>query len=141
MQATVCREFTFDAAHKLEHHAGQCSQLHGHTYRLQVFARGSIHPVDGHSSSGMVIDFHDIVSVYKDKLEGFLDHQFLNDFANLEPEHCPCKTTVDYSLCTLKQTTAELLAVWILHVMNSWIPEVFKVRLYETPRCYAEVEL
>jgi 6-pyruvoyltetrahydropterin/6-carboxytetrahydropterin synthase len=33
---TVSKECRFDAAHVLTNHAGQCKNLHGHTYRVVV---------------------------------------------------------------------------------------------------------
>lgn len=39
-EVSVCKIFTFDAAHQLVGHKGKCSNLHGHTYKLEVVLKG-----------------------------------------------------------------------------------------------------
>ena len=121
--ATIAKEFTFDAAHSLPHSDGPCRRLHGHTYRVVVFARGAIHPIDGGSEEGMVVDFARIKACFKRRIEPLCDHQFLNETAPVE------------------RTSAELLAVWMLREMRAELGEVCAVRLYETPTSYAEVTI
>lgn len=81
------KEFTFDAAHKLEHYHGKCEALHGHTYRLAVTLKG--HP----DEEDMVFDFVQLKKVVKEKAVDLLDHAYLNDI--------------------LGQPTAENIALWI----------------------------
>jgi len=47
--------FKFDAAHRLMHHSGQCRNLHGHTWLVEVVIGGAIN-----KKSGMVADFKDL---------------------------------------------------------------------------------
>ncbi len=122
MLATVSREFTFEAAHRLPNHDGKCEGLHGHSYKLRVYAYGSVREADGTSSEGMVVDFGRISEVYREHLEPLLDHKFLNDSLPLEV------------------TTAENLAGWALQMFQGHVLEVVSVRIYETPTSYAEVE-
>ena len=119
--ATISKEFTFDAAHSLPNSDGPCKRLHGHTYRVQVVARGPIQPVDGRPEEGMVLDFARIKEVFKRRVEARCDHQFLNE-------------TVP-----VPRTTAELLAGWMLAELREELPQVVTVRLYETPTSFAEV--
>lgn len=119
--ATISKEFTFDAAHSLPNSDGPCQRLHGHTYRVQVVARGPIQPLDGRPEEGMVVDFARIKDVFKRRIEIRCDHQFLNE-------------TVP-----VPRTTAELLAAWMLAELREELPQVVAVRLYETPTSYAEV--
>ena len=56
MFATICKEFTFDAAQQLPNHAGKCRHLHGHTNRSGVYLPGKVRPFDGSSNEGMVED-------------------------------------------------------------------------------------
>lgn len=121
--ATIAKEFTFDAAHSLPNSDGPCRRLHGHTYRVQVVARGRIQPVDGRAEEGMVLDFTHIKEVFKRRIEARCDHQFLN-------ESVP-----------VARTTAELLAAWMLGELRAELPLVIAVRLYETPTSYAEVTM
>lgn len=38
----VTKEITFDSAHMLSNYEGKCSNLHGHTYKLQVTLKGDV---------------------------------------------------------------------------------------------------
>jgi|SRR5690606_10120908 len=123
MFATICKEFTFDAAHQLPNHAGKCRHLHGHTYKVRVYLRGKVKPINGASDEGMVEDFAVVKEVFKRKIESICDHKFLNE-------------TVPVAV-----TTAEVLAGWMLLTLREELPSVVKVRVYETPTSYAEVSV
>ena len=45
----IFREFTFDAAHRLDHlpEGHKCARVHGHTSRLTLFVNGALDPVSG----------------------------------------------------------------------------------------------
>ncbi|MCP3028928.1 6-carboxytetrahydropterin synthase QueD [Halobacillus sp. A5] len=117
----VSKEFTFDAAHHLHCYEGKCKNLHGHTYKA-VFG------ISGYTDDiGLVIDFGDIKKIWKEQIEVYLDHRYLND--------------------TLPKmnTTAENMVVWIYEKMDKALVQeredyqVEFVKLYETPTSYAEV--
>ncbi|MHC6204787.1 6-carboxytetrahydropterin synthase QueD [Breznakiellaceae bacterium SP9] len=66
-------ETDFAAAHFLSHYHGKCENLHGHNYRVRIFAQGGT--LD---EGGMLMDF----GVLKDALKEViarLDHTNLND--------------------------------------------------------------
>ncbi len=66
-------EETFDAAHALRGYEGPCENLHGHTWKVQVFIRGN-----KLNKLGLLEDF----KVLKKDLHSFLkafDHKCLND--------------------------------------------------------------
>src|SRR5262249_6793379 len=119
--ATIAKEFTFEAAHSLPNHDGPCRRLHGHTYRVQVLARGPLQPLDGRPEEGMVIDFGRLKEVFQRRIETRCDHLYLNE-------------TVP-----VPRTTAELLAAWMLTELRAELPQVTAVRLYETATSFAEV--
>ncbi len=119
----VSKEFTFDAAHHLHEYEGKCKNLHGHTYKV-VFGISGF--ADG---CGLVIDFGDIKEIWKNEIEIFLDHRYLNE--TLPPMN----------------TTAENMVVWIYEKMAAALKDrsanyngvrVEFVRLFETPTSYAE---
>lgn len=63
----------FDAAHALRGYLGECRELHGHTWDVEVTVSG-----DTLDEVGIVYDFKDL----KTDLEGVLadfDHAYLND--------------------------------------------------------------
>ncbi len=120
----VSKEFTFDAAHHLHCYEGKCKNLHGHTYKV-VFG------ISGYPNEiGIVIDFGDIKRIWKEQIEVYLDHRYLNE--TLPPMN----------------TTAENMVVWLFEQMEKQLQteeftqqkaRVEFVRLYETPTSYAEV--
>jgi len=118
----VSKEFTFDAAHHLHCYEGKCKNLHGHTYRV-------IFGLSGYTDErGLMIDFGDIKNIWKEKIEIYLDHRYLNE------------------TLPLMNTTAENMVVWIYEKMREALLEeqshagarVEFVRLYETPTSFAE---
>ena len=69
----LIKEFSFDAAHKLDSYHGKCENLHGHTYRIAVEILGV--PDD----EGMIIDFAMVKETVQSELLSQLDHSYLND--------------------------------------------------------------
>lgn len=121
----VSKEFTFDAAHHLHCYDGKCKNLHGHTYKVVFGISGFVNEI------GLAIDFGDIKEIWKEEIEIYLDHRYLNE--------------------TLPKmnTTAENMVVWIYEKMKEALNKrqdkytgvrVEFVRLYETPTSYAEVK-
>lgn len=119
----VSKEFTFDAAHHLHCYEGKCKNLHGHTYKVIFGISGFVNEI------GLVIDFGDIKAIWKEEIEIYLDHRYLNE--------------------TLPKmnTTAENMVVWIYEKMKESLNKrahkyndlrVEFVRLYETPTSFSE---
>ncbi|MBJ7965428.1 6-carboxytetrahydropterin synthase QueD [Bacillus cereus] len=121
----VSKEFTFDAAHHLHCYEGKCKNLHGHTYKVVFGISGYVNEI------GLAIDFGDIKEIWKNEIEIYLDHRYLN-------ETLPAMNT-----------TAENMVVWIYEKMAEALTKenrvneykgarVEFVRLFETPTSYAE---
>lgn len=70
---TVRVEADFAAAHFLSHYRGKCENLHGHNYRVRLWARGT--ELD---EGGMLADFGIIKKILREAA-GELDHHNLND--------------------------------------------------------------
>ena len=72
----------FSGAHRLHHLHGQCEELHGHNWKIEVSVTSS------HlGKEGVVIDFK-ILKQKVDEVLKLLDHTFLNDlpyFSKKEP--------------------------------------------------------
>ncbi|HDX9579235.1 TPA: 6-carboxytetrahydropterin synthase QueD [Bacillus pseudomycoides] len=122
----VSKEFTFDAAHHLHCYEGKCKNLHGHTYKVVFGISGYVNEI------GLAIDFGDIKEIWKNEIEIYLDHRYLNE------------------TLPVMNTTAENMVVWIYEKMAEALTkgnraEEYKgarvefVRLFETPTSYAEV--
>lgn len=107
----VSYEVDFEAAHWLpnvpEEH--KCRRMHGHSYRVVITVKGLV-------TNGMVVDYADIKAA-ADPLVELLDHHIVND-------HVP-------------NSTSENLAVWFWEGLHGSLPELFSVRVHETPRAYS----
>jgi len=97
----ITKSFEFDAAHNLVEYKGKCEKLHGHTYRLDVSLEGEP------DEEGMIVDFKDIERVVIEKVLNKLDHDYIND--------------------TIKQPSAENIAIWIWGQLK----DCFDVKLHE----------
>lgn len=85
---TICKDFTFAAAHAIRGHTGGCENLHGHNYRVRVHLRAR-----SLDKLGMVLDFADLKAIMQEILGPF-DHRVLNEVPPFDE----------------RNTTAELLA-------------------------------
>ena len=115
----ICRKFKFDAAHYLPNYEGKCKRLHGHTWFLEVEVKGLV------DSEGFVMDFAELKKLVDDKVIVLLDHLCLNDLG----------------LVFSVNPTCENLLGWAWGVLDGfgspW--ELSRLRLYESPDCYAEL--
>ncbi len=98
----VTKEFRFEAAHRLPGYKGDCSKLHGHSYRLEA-------AVSGKAKDGMVIDFMELSRIVKEKVVSVLDHSYLNDVI----ENPTCENIVKWIWDRLKgDLNLHLLRLW-----------------------------
>jgi 6-pyruvoyltetrahydropterin/6-carboxytetrahydropterin synthase len=150
MLATIAKQFTFHAAHRLPNHDGQCRDLHGHTYTLEVSVTGPSKLPSGEPDEGMVMDFGIIKEVYKFCIEPHVEHKYLNE--SLAGKHWgdgdPWLPQVRGAQYNEPLTTCENLAEWIRRMFDNELPRInggglnerkVLIRLWETPTSYAEV--
>ena len=116
MLITICKKFEFEAAHNLTWHKGKCQNLHGHTYKLEVYMKA-----ERLKDTGILMDFGDLKNLVKENIVDVLDHQNLNNHFD--------------------NPTAEIMVTTILKSLNQLNKKIFKVRLYETTNSYAEAEI
>ena len=72
----------FAAAHQLREYGGECENLHGHNWKIEVYVIG-----EELGDDGLLVDFRVIKQATK-KIMHELDHAFLNDlayFKNINP--------------------------------------------------------
>ena len=116
----LTREFTFEAAHSLNNYTGECSNTHGHSYKLQVTIKGEPDHI-----TGLLIDFKLLKNIINDCIIYKLDHKNLNDLNNLFENI---------------NTTVENLCYWAWYEIMDCLPNniaLHKVRIWETQTCYA----
>jgi 6-pyruvoyltetrahydropterin/6-carboxytetrahydropterin synthase len=70
----ICVETHFSAAHSLIGYQGNCAQIHGHNWIVEVFVR-----CRELNDIGIGIDFRDVRQTIKDIIKD-LDHSYLNEY-------------------------------------------------------------
>lgn len=106
----IWKEFSFDAAHLLPNvpEGHKCRRLHGHTYTVRIYVRGT-----PDENVGWIIDFGDIKKAF-DPIRERLDHYYLNEIEGLE------------------NPTAEMLARWIWQRLEPRLEGLSRIEIQET---------
>ena len=130
---TVSKQCLFDAAHVLTNHAGQCKNLHGHTYRVIVEV------AEGEDGQDMVIDFKDLKQVMREVILARFDHAFIFDEASASEREIAAVIAKHgmRSVGLPFRTTAENLARYFFQELSARV-NVVSVKVYETPESCAE---
>lgn len=132
MRAAIIRTAHFNAAHRLYVDEwsqeknfelfGKCANpnFHGHNYEIEVRLSGEVDPV-----TGMIINLKELKDIIKEEIEDRFDHKNLNldcpEFNGLMP-------------------SVENMVYVIWTILREKLDDKFdlRVRLYETPRNFAE---
>lgn len=138
---TCTRRIEFDAAHRVMGHEGKCKNLHGHRYALEAtFASRAL------DNLGRVVDF----AVIKELLGKWIDDNWDHTTILFDKDKALGKaiTTVTKQKIFYMDAnpTAENMAEYIMHTVCADLfgdmpIQCVRVRLYETPNCYAEAEI
>ncbi|MBD3336530.1 MAG: 6-carboxytetrahydropterin synthase QueD [Candidatus Eisenbacteria bacterium] len=106
----LVRSLHFQAAHHLPNVAPdhKCRRMHGHAYRVEVCLKGPVDP-----QKGWLLDFGEI-GAHVEPLRRELDHTVLNEIPGLE------------------NPTAELLAGWIWKRLQTVLPHLHRVSVFES---------
>lgn len=140
----VTREFSFEAAHMLSGYGGQCKNLHGHSYKLQVTVEGSPSHRQGESDAEMVIDFTDLKAIVQEKVIDRVDHAiiFSNYSYRKDAEEELYRWATKYGMKFVElngRCTAETIAAWIRSTLIRKMGGDIHVRLWETEKSFTEV--
>ena len=119
-QFEVMIERNFSSAHQLRGYKGKCENLHGHNYKIEIYARGR--ELD---NIGLLVDFGELKTA-ADEVVQYLDHRNINELPPFDVELNP---------------SAENLARYILERVSSRVGDdrvkIYKVRCFETPTSVA----
>ena len=139
---TVTRKLEFDSGHRVMNHESKCATLHGHRYVAEITATAP--DLD---QIGRVIDF----SVLKEKIGTWIDKEwdhttilYCKDHETVElVGKCP---SYKPPFISDFNPTAENMASFLLkeicpRLMLGTGVTVTKIKLWETPNCFAEVTL
>lgn len=122
----IYQKMEFDAAHRLYGYDGNCSNLHGHRWMLEIWLKG-----DNLDSCGMLVDYRDIKGTIKE----MFDH---NTILNINDPLYTLLTTNSYKVYGMNgNPTAENLAKEVFRKFNEL--GVVKVRIHESADNFAEV--
>ena len=114
---SIGKIYSFSAGHHLPHHGGQCKNVHGHNYRLEVEVTGKIDEIQ----TGMVMDFEQLDKIVDRVILSVHDHCYLNDlFINPTAE-----------------LMVESFSRKIINALNVGFI-LTRLKLWETEKCYAE---
>lgn len=142
----IGKSFTFDAAHRLQNHAGKCRNLHGHTYRVLVAVEGEWpkDPLTDPSSDGMLLDFA-VLSQWWKSMDAIFDHKVI---LQEEDPFVAALQSVGREGTSMTlfpwPPTAENIAEWMRNDLWDWLKTktgegfIVHVRVYETPTSWAE---
>jgi 6-pyruvoyltetrahydropterin/6-carboxytetrahydropterin synthase len=137
---TISKEFSFEAAHMLSEHEGDCKNLHGHSYKMIV-------EVTGDMQNGMVIDFKDLKKIVKETIIDKIDHSFIYfNASNDEVEHKIADILKESGKRIFEvnyRPTAENMAMDFYNILNGNLKDkgirVVSITLYETQTSFAKV--
>ncbi len=123
-QFEVMIERNFSSAHQLRGYKGKCENLHGHNYKIEIYARGR--ELD---NIGLLVDFGELKEA-ADEVVRYLDHRNINELPPFDVELNP---------------SAENLARYILERVSESVGDervrVYKVRCFETPTSVATYQV
>jgi 6-pyruvoyltetrahydropterin/6-carboxytetrahydropterin synthase len=132
MTVAIYKEVQIDASHRLLHYKGKCANLHGHRWKIEVWIEG-----EPDATTGILVDYN----VIKQAI-GKYDHQII---LNCDDPMVACVEKFQHVITTPGDPTSELLA----RILKSDLEEicrtqgitahVTKIRVWESPNCYAEI--
>ena len=133
----ITKEFSFEAAHALDHHQGKCHDIHGHSYHLRITIVGPINTKVGHPECGMVIDFGNLKALFVNHIEPLFDHRLIlherSPFKGIEIFNSRVRF-VEYQP-TCENMLSEIVQLTKEHLTGATIHSAL---LRETPTSYAE---
>ena len=120
--AYITRRLVFSSAHRLHHPElddeatyGQCANLHGHNYTLEVTVKGKVD-----ERTGFVVDLKELKQIMEEKVKTVLDHKKLDE---------------DVSYFNNVVQSAENIAIFIWKQLERELPssaQLASIRLHET---------
>jgi 6-pyruvoyltetrahydropterin/6-carboxytetrahydropterin synthase len=123
-QFEVMIERNFSSAHQLRGYKGKCENLHGHNYKIEIYARGR-----ELNNIGLLVDFVELKDA-ADELVTYLDHKNLNELEPFVTEQNPSAENV-----------ARLVLQKLAAKLNDERVQIYKVRCFETPTSVATYQV
>jgi 6-pyruvoyltetrahydropterin/6-carboxytetrahydropterin synthase len=137
---TCTKTISFDSAHRVIGHENKCKNLHGHRFVLEA-----TFTADEVDNIGRIIDFGKIKQILGDWVNSNWDHNVILCKQDIKLGDDISKYTNQKIFYLDENPTSENLCRYIKEVL---CPQLFqhlgvectKIRLYETPNCFAEIQ-
>lgn len=111
-------EDNFDAAHALRGYKGSCENMHGHTFRVQIFLSG-----EKLNQIGIMMDFREVKGILGNVIKRY-DHTTLNDLEEYKTNN----------------PSSENISKNIYDQLKKELPELNRVTVWESERTSASYE-
>ena len=118
-KVSITKKLVFDSAHFITDHDGKCKNLHGGRYDIEITIKDRIDP-----TTGFVIDYSLIKNITKNLIINKFDHKTLN-------LTCPELSW---------RSSTEFLSIFIWEELIEYLPNLKKIKIYETETSYCEYE-
>lgn len=139
MFVRITKEFSFEMAHQLEGYDGQCSNIHGHSYRLFVTVIGAPAGDAGSPKYGMVMDFSNLKKIVNEHIVNPLDHALmLRKGCKIDEA---LKNIYAKVVCVAYQPTCENMVIQMAKLLLDQLPkgvQLHSLKLHETQTSFAE---
>lgn len=146
---TATKVFNFSAAHMLSGHEGDCKNLHGHNYLLEVTACHDNGLSCNTADDGMVIDFSELKEIVNKLIINKIDHAFIyNEDTDDEFEKRLFNLLESFGKKVVvfpSRPTAENMGNYFITLLNDYLVDygsyitITNIKLWETGTSYAEV--
>ena len=103
----------FAAAHKIADYPGDCGQIHGHTWKVEVTFSGN-----ELNDLGMLFDFREAKQLLIRVLSDF-DHKLINDIPPFDSINPTAENLANYFYTRLKQEISDLCRLQEVKVWES----------------------
>lgn len=131
--------FHFEMAHAIHGHAGNCKNIHGHSYELHVTVSSGLIEKGFIPAPGFMIDFKEIKKLVSSAVIEKFDHCLLlsRNFIAANPSLASLQNLVIFEA----EPTAENMLLHIKQALQDTFPGTIKLmglKLFETKDSYAE---
>ncbi len=133
----IAKEFRWEMGHRLLCHAGQCKNLHGHSYRMQVEVTSD------ELLNGMVMDYYDLKQTVQPFVDE-LDHCFIINSKDEKLLEAAKELKTKIVVVDFETTAENLCRYFIDKILAKGLPkkiQKLKVKIFETSTSYAEEEI
>jgi 6-pyruvoyltetrahydropterin/6-carboxytetrahydropterin synthase len=140
----LTKEFRLEMAHALVGYDGPCSQIHGHSYLLEVTVEGPETQSEG-AKMGMVVDFKEVKRAVEESVVAEFDHSFTIRRTAATEELIATLACYFTRINAVEwQPTSENLLEHFAALITAHLPEgvrLHSLRLHETATSCAELRM